>query len=574
MTDDDVMARQDARARAQALDVTKSWLVQAPAGSGKTELLIARFLALLAIVERPESIVAMTFTRKAAAEMRERVVEALRGAQSEHDDRREPLPAHVALTQRLARAALARDRALGWRLTEQPSRLRIITIDAMATALARQAPIASELGALPRFVDDADLLYAEAARAVLAAAPAGDPHWQTFLKWLDNDAMTATRLIAQMLSARDRWPTHVYTDDPAALRVDVERALRWEISVAIRAVRERIPAALVATLQLHAANACEHFATDPSAPAFVPAVRMLGAAGTLPEDEDLAAWLALADWLLTRNGTFTKAVQSSHGFPATGSGPGASERARRKAAFVAWLAEAAAVAELATSWHRLRSLPPVAYGEDAWAFVVATMRILPAAAQALAGVFAAHGQSDFTEATLRALIALGTSDDPSDLLLAIDYRLSHLLVDEFQDTSRAQLALIGRLCEGWEPGDGRTLFAVGDPMQSIYRFRQAEVRLFIESQMSGQVAGVAVDVVELTRQFPVAAVDRRLGQSGVRACAAARLRCRSRRSGFSRELRRPFHRQRRHADARCRANARRRSGHGRRAGSVRRSKQA
>ena len=501
MTDDDAMARQDARARAQALDVTKSWLVQAPAGSGKTELLIARFLALLAIVERPESIVAMTFTRKAAAEMRERVVEALRGAQSEHDDRREPLPAHVALTQRLARAALARDRALGWRLTEQPSRLRIITIDAMATALARQAPIASELGALPRFVDDADLLYAEAARDVLAAAPAGDPHWQTFLKWLDNDAMTATRLIAQMLSARDRWPTHVYTDDPAALRVDVERALRWEISVAIRAVRERIPAALVATLQLHAANASEHFATDPSAPAFIPAVRMLGAAGTLPEDEDLAAWLALADWLLTRNGTFTKAVQSSHGFPATGSGPGASERARRKAAFVAWLAGAAAVAELATSWHRLRSLPPVAYGDDAWAFVVATMRILPAAAQALAGVFAAHGQSDFTEATLRALNALGTSDNPSDLLLAIDYRLSHLLVDEFQDTSRAQLALIGRLCEGWEPDDGRTLFAVGDPMQSIYRFRQAEVRLFIESQMSGQVAGVAVDVVELTRNF-------------------------------------------------------------------------
>ena len=248
-------------------------------------------------------------------------------------------------------------------------------------------------------------------------------------------------------------------------------------------------------------------------------------------------------------------------------------RTRARRTFVAWLAEAAAVAGTRHIVASAEIAAAVAYGDDAWAFVVATMRILPAAAQALAGVFAAHGQSDFTEATLRALNALGTSDDPSDLLLAIDYRLSHLLVDEFQDTSRAQLALIGRLCEGWEPGDGRTLFAVGDPMQSIYRFRQAEVRLFIESQMPVRLPALRWTSSSYA-EFPVAAVDRRLGQSCVRACAAARLRCRSRRSGFSRELRRPFHRQRRHADARSSreraAKKRPRSSRG----SVRRSKQA
>src|SRR4051812_20169637 len=141
----DPLALQDAAARGQALDVSRSWLVRAPAGSGKTELLIQRFLALLAHVEKPEAIVATTFTRKAAAEMRDRVVAALLDAQATLAP--SPASEHHVLTRRLARAALLRDAKMGWRLLEQPARLRIVTIDALAAALARQAPLAAGLGA-------------------------------------------------------------------------------------------------------------------------------------------------------------------------------------------------------------------------------------------------------------------------------------------------------------------------------------------------------------------------------------------------------------------------------------------
>ena len=166
----------DTAARAAALDVTRSFLVHAPAGSGKTELLIQRYLALLASVEQPERIVAMTFTRKAAAEMRDRVVEALRSAGDATAS-----DAHKRKTLTLARAALERDRALGWDLIDHPAQLRIYTIDALCAAINRQAPITTRFGASPRIEDPSAPLYRRAVQTALIEADAADPSWQTLL---------------------------------------------------------------------------------------------------------------------------------------------------------------------------------------------------------------------------------------------------------------------------------------------------------------------------------------------------------------------------------------------------------
>ena len=74
----------DLSERREALNVKKSFIIQAPAGSGKTELLIQRYLSLLLEVSVPEQVLAVTFTRKASLEMKERVIEALNNVKTDN----------------------------------------------------------------------------------------------------------------------------------------------------------------------------------------------------------------------------------------------------------------------------------------------------------------------------------------------------------------------------------------------------------------------------------------------------------------------------------------------------------
>ncbi|HCS29331.1 MAG TPA: hypothetical protein DIW43_17875, partial [Spongiibacteraceae bacterium] len=75
----------DQAARDAAIDPQHSVLVRAPAGSGKTGVLLLRYLNCLLSVDEPEAVVAITFTRKAAAEIRERILHAL-SVQEESDE--------------------------------------------------------------------------------------------------------------------------------------------------------------------------------------------------------------------------------------------------------------------------------------------------------------------------------------------------------------------------------------------------------------------------------------------------------------------------------------------------------
>ena len=157
------MAITDARERAAALNVDKSFCVTAPAGSGKTELLTQRLLALLVTVQRPDQVLAITFTRKAAAEMLERVAKALAGAAAGAPVN----SAHEQVTRDLAIQALATSQQQGWRLEDNLASLNIKTIDSLCMSLTRQMPILSRFGGQASPTEEPEQLYREAARELL-----------------------------------------------------------------------------------------------------------------------------------------------------------------------------------------------------------------------------------------------------------------------------------------------------------------------------------------------------------------------------------------------------------------------
>ena len=214
-------ARTDAAARAQASDPAVSVLLEAPAGSGKTAVLTQRFLKLLCTVEDAGEILAITFTRKAAAEMRARVTRALRGQIPDADPSAAELRA-------LAAAALAHGAARGWRLAEEPQSLRIQTIDSFNYWLANQLPVASGVGGALTVTDAAEELYQRAARRTLVSAETDTtlaPDAQLLFERLDNHWMNFERLLADMLRARGHWLSFVLGEDPQVLCRRVNESL-------------------------------------------------------------------------------------------------------------------------------------------------------------------------------------------------------------------------------------------------------------------------------------------------------------------------------------------------------------
>ncbi|MGH8518222.1 MAG: UvrD-helicase domain-containing protein, partial [Panacagrimonas sp.] len=444
-------------------------------------------LRALAVVEVPEQIVAITFTNKAAAEIGARVLEVLRTAQA-GVAAQDP---HEQALLMSARAVLDRDASLDWQLLAQPSRLNAQTIDAFCAHIGAQLPLLSGLGGGVSIAEDARGLYLDAIARLFeeiedASVPAADR--EALARVLRLSGNRLDRLVdplSTMLARREQWMG-------AAVATDED----WSAQDALALASLIEPA-------LEAFDACF---TDADRRVLVDLLREgSGHAEPLAWATDLTAWpdadaagLAvvrrIVETLLTSDEKLRKpgGVNRNTGFL---------PKLAYTLAFKSLLESRQGDDSLVRALRGVLAVPDFALPEELRSLRAAWLRVLRRLAAHLRVAFAEAQQADFPQLAQSALQALRPGGGVGEALLAADRSIRHLLVDEMQDTSDTQLRLLESLTAAWTPGDGRSLFLVGDPQQSIYAFRKAEVRLFLRLWEEQRLGTLALTRLRLTANF-------------------------------------------------------------------------
>jgi ATP-dependent helicase/nuclease subunit A len=492
----------DRKAREDALDVGRSWIVEAPAGSGKTGLLIQRYLKLLGQegVTEPEQVLAITFTKKATQEIRERILEELEAAAERIPLRRETT--FERTSRDLAERVLRRDQALGWGLLDRPRRLRVQTIDSVCAEIARSLPVLSGSGGGLAPVEDAAPLYREAARRTLLQLGGTDAAFDESLTKLllhrDGSLGDCERLIAEMLERREQWAEFVplrgeeLTEEhlDKVVLAKLERALEIAIGAGLARLEQTMPAAILRDLAMIARSISEDLAPEQ---AHLP-IAVCADRTNLPSAsaDDLAHWRALIHLLVTPS---TRTWRKMLGGKTFGFLIPEYEKKRLREIVDALRHDD----HLRSVIESVDSLPPAKYPQEQWEQAKALFRVLRRALAELQVVFAEGGECDFTQLTLLAKHAL-SEGGASEMTAAMGMRLEHLLVDEMQDTSTSHYEVIQLLTQGWD-GQSQTVFLVGDPKQSIYMFRQARVELFLRTMENKRLGELPLGSLHLTANF-------------------------------------------------------------------------
>jgi len=446
---------------AAALEPARNTTVRASAGTGKTWMLVARITRLLLAGAEPQSVLAITFTRKAAAEMRDRLLERLAQwsgcAQAELD-------AELALIGLAPGDELrARARALYEELLRDPVPVRATTFHAFCQDVLRLFPLEADIPPGFEVAQGSGLIVAEAWDALYAQATAqpGAAAAQALeILYRECNGLFNTRKVLQGFVGHcsDWWAYTEDAPDPVAYAVDRLRE-RLGIEPGSDPVAELFDGETLSRLGEFAAlldgNGTK---TDTGQARLIEQVVLDGA---LPGAQRLAGMKTL---FYTQAGPLRQCKPSA-------------ARAKR-------LGEAGE--------QRFFELRGQLLGElDAALEVLArkkTLAVNTAWYEAGAALLENYQRLkrerrllDFADLEWQACRILGSPEHAEWIQYKLDARIDHLLVDEFQDTNPTQwrllLPLLGEFAVP-APDRARSVFLVGDVKQSIYGFRRANPQLF------------------------------------------------------------------------------------------------
>ena len=436
------------------MDPGRNVVLEASAGTGKTRVLVERYVNLLRAGVEPEHILAITFTRKAAAEMRERVIDRLREAS------------------RLSSTDLARWRDLKDRLGD----IEISTIDAFCLALLREFPLEADVDPgfaladdteVPRLIEESLDRALRICRTIakddddvaLVFAQLGERRLRTGLGSLLDRRLVAPKLLSRYLTRGPQDLTAATVCRAAAERL---RHILTSVKDGVDAFLEDGP--------IH----------HPQFAMLARDLRRLCGAGapSFEARQDQAAFRALVDrlrgYFLTQEGKPRGRNFSGTAFKAVNCrSDDAWKRHRQSASELAPL-----VADAVKAFRRDLN---VVLSRGVWRVFAVTLKQYHDTLEDRALL-------DFSGVLERAVALLENMDEFAQSRFRLEARYRHVLVDEFQDTSRAQWQLVAQLVRSWGEGLGAgndaippSIFIVGDRKQSIYGFRDADVAVLDEA---------------------------------------------------------------------------------------------
>jgi ATP-dependent helicase/nuclease subunit A len=440
----------------RACDPRASVVVEACAGSGKTWLLVGRIVRLLLAGADPGEILAITFTRRAAQQMRERLLKDLQELAGADAAAVVAFLHQRGMPAAEAAAAIEAARALYERVLTARVPLAIDTFHGWFWRLIARAPLGAGVPFAPTLLEAADRVRADAwlhfsAALIRPEHAAERAAWERLIDQVGEDS--ARKLLMQLLAKRAEWWSFAGGDEDAA----VARALEPLRVAGSDDPRARIRAAgFVAQLQvlLDAWSAIPKPGVKVGA-AIDAARRWLA----VPEGDPARDFSAACLIVLTQKDTPRDALLPER-IGVKVDVPG------YDAAHAAVLAQLERIRAALGTWRALK------LNEAAFAcgrLLIGAYQRLKAQQQAL----------DFTDLEWHAHRLLADADHAAYMHARLDARYRHILLDEFQDTNPLQWQVLQSWLAAYDASDGRpSVFIVGDPKQSIYRFRRAEPRVF------------------------------------------------------------------------------------------------